>query len=225
MAYPLLAHAATITASHRLTLASVAALALSMLLPGLLMRRLMAWMGALVAAAVVVLLAGFDEASVVLFLPPVLITLFLAWLFGRTLGRGQPSLIERLVRLLHPPDEPVDPAIVRYAAVLTAVWTGLFLVMASGNLLLALLATPGGLLELAGLAPAMTVSIETWSLFANLLNYLVVGVFFLGEWLYRRHRFPDQSYRSLLDFICRMAAVGPVLLADVGRGHRNPPTP
>jgi uncharacterized membrane protein len=224
VAYPLLAHAATVTASSRLTLASVVALALAVLLPGLLALRPAAWMGAVLATAVIALLARQDAAALLLFLPPVLINVFLAWLFGRTLGTGRPSLIERLVRLLHPPEEDLDPAIAVYATRLTAAWTVLFAALASVNLLLALFATPGGLLEAAGLAPTWAVPIETWSLFANLLNYLVVGLFFVVEWIYRRRRFPQQPYRNLLDFLRRAAAVAPALLADLhaGRGDTRP---
>lgn len=223
VAYPVLAHLATLTDSARLTLASVAALALAVLLPGLLARRAAAWIGAALAVAAIVSLARQDAVALVLFLPPVLINAFLAWLFGRTLGRGGPTLIERLVRMLHPPDEPIDPAVIRYAARLTAVWTALFVVMGAVNLALALLATPGGLLESAGYAPTPTVPIETWSLFANLLNYLIVGAFFVVEWRWRRRRFPQQPYRSLPEFLRRAAGAGPALVAQLraGRGPQR----
>jgi uncharacterized membrane protein len=219
VAYPLLAHAATVTASARLTLASVVALTLAMLLPGLLAQRPAAWAAAVFAAAAIVLLVRMDAAALVLFLPPVLINVFLAWLFGRTLGSGRPSLIERLVRLLHPPEEELDPAIAAYATRLTGAWTVLFVTLAGVNLLLALFATPGGLLEAAGMAPPLAVPIGTWSLFANLLNYLVVGAFFVAEWVYRRRRFPQQPYRNLLDFLRQAGAAAPALFEDL-RGRR-----
>ena len=216
-AYPVLAHAATVTASAGLTLASAVALALVVLLPGLLAGRAAAWIGAAVAAAGITLLARQDATAVVLFVPPVLINAFLAWLFGRTLGPGRLSLIERMVHLLHPRDEVLDPGIPRYAARLTAIWAAFFVVLGTVNLVLALLATPRGLLEVAGHAPTVTVPIEIWSLFANVLNYVVVAAFFAAEWFYRRRRFPQQPYRSMLDFMRRAIAVAPTLLAD-GRG-------
>jgi len=222
VAYPLLAHAATIAASRGLALASVVALALGGLLPGLLARRLAAWLGALSAAAGIVLLARFDAAALVLFLPPILINFFLAWLFGRTLGRGRPTLIERLTYLLHSPDEVLDPAIGQYAARLTAVWTALFVVLGVVNLLLALVATPSGLLESAGYSPPLTAPLATWSQFANLWNYAIVGAVFVGEWSYRRRRFPQQPYRNIFDFIRRAVGVGPALVADIrGCGRRG----
>lgn len=221
-AYPVLAHLATVQASPGLTLASIAALALAMFLPGLLSGRLAAWLGALLAAAVVIQLARQDAAALVLFLPPVLANFFVAWLFGHTLGPGRRSLVERLVRLLHPPEEVLDPDIARYATRLTAAWAALLAGLGVLNLLLALFATPGGLLERAGFMPPVTVPIQTWSLFANLLNYLFVGAFFVAEWFYRRRRFPQQQYRNLFDFMRRAAGVGPALLADLRGGRRGP---
>ena len=46
-------------------------------------------------------------------------------------------------------------------------------------LVLALLATPGGLLDQVGLASPWPITRTQWSWFANLLNYGVVGGFFL----------------------------------------------
>ena len=219
VAYPVLAHLATVTASPGLTIASVAVLALAILLPGLLSGRPAAWIGALLAAVAIVLLARQDAAALVLFLPPVLINFFVAWLFGHTLAQGRRPLIERLVRLLHPPEEALDPAIARYAWRLTATWASLIAGLGLLTLALALLAAPGGLLETAGVTPPITVPIETWSLFANLLNYLVVGAFFVAEWFYRRRRFPQQAYRNLFDFLKQAAGAGPALLADLRNGR------
>lgn len=215
VAYPLLAHAATITGNSRLTLASVVALVLAVLMPALLQGRAAAWAAAAACGAGIFMLARLDAAALVLYLPPVLLNFFLAWLFGHTLRAGRLSLIERLVRLLHDPDEELDPAIDRYARRLTATWTALFIVLGSINLVLALLATPGGLLEVAGFDAGATVPRDVWSLFANLVNYLIVGAFFCAEWLYRRRRFPQQTYRSLFDFLQRAAAAGPALLASL----------
>jgi len=80
------------------------------------------------------------------------------------------------------------------------------------NLTLALIAAPDGILLLMRIRPPFTVPAETWSLFANFLNYIFVGVFFMLEYLYRDYRFPEQKYRNVFDFMRRAAAVGPRLL-------------
>ena len=93
------------------------------------------------------------------------------------------------------------------------------------NLALALLASPGGLLLAAGMQPSLTVPRETWSLFANLMNYLVVACFFLAEYAYRRRRFPEQPYAGLLDFLRRAGAVTPAVLASIRRESRHREAP
>ena len=159
-----------------------------------------------------------DAAALVLFLPPILLNAFLAWLFGHTLARDSMPLIERLVRLLQPPGEPPGPDVVRYAGQLTRVWTGLFVGLGAVNLGLALCATPGGLLEAAGVHSPVTISRLTWSLFANVLNYIIVAAFFLFEFSYRMRRFPNRPYRNLAEFMRRAAAVGPALTATFQPG-------
>ena len=65
----------------------------------------------------------------------------------------------------------------------------------------AALATPGGC-STVGIRAA----VETWSLFANVLNYVIVAAVFLLEFAYRRRRFPGRPYRGSLDFLRRTAA-------------------
>jgi len=225
VSYPLLAHAAVMLRSAPLTLASVTVLAAALVLPGLRDGRPLAWLAAAGSAAGVLALARLDAAALVLYVPPVMINAYLAWLFGHTLKPGRTSLIERLVRQLHDPEEQLDDDIPAYAARLTAAWTFLFSLLGLVNLALAVLASPGGLLLAAGVQPALTIPRETWSLFANLLNYLIVACFFLGEYAYRRRRFPDQPYASLLDFLRRAGGALPAVLASVGRKPGRHATP
>ena len=212
-AYPALAHAATVLGSPRLTLLSVVVLACVVLLPPLAAGRTWARLAAPAAVIAILVLVRADAEALVLFVPPILLNAYLAWLFGRTLVPGRTALIYRLVRLMHPPDEELDPDIEPYATRLTAAWAVLFTLLGLVNLLLALGATPGGLLSAFGLQPPIAVPRDIWSLFANVLNYCIVATFFLAEYAYRRRRFPQQPYRNLLDFIRRAVAAGPRLLA------------
>jgi uncharacterized membrane protein len=135
-----------------------------------------------------------------LYLPPVLVPAFLAWIFGQTLLPGRTPLIEQLVLLLHGPGEVPEDAALTYARRLTLAWTILFVGLAATNLLLAVFAEP-----------------EQWSLFANLIAYVIVVAFFAVEYAYRRRRFPHQPYRNLLEFVQRLLASLPAL---VGRAPR-----
>jgi uncharacterized membrane protein/3-hydroxymyristoyl/3-hydroxydecanoyl-(acyl carrier protein) dehydratase len=216
VAYPLLAHGASILKSPGLTLASVVILAIAILFKPLAEGRPAAWLSLPLVAAAIVGLWHLDAVALVLFLPPVLLNVFLAWLFGHTLVGNSTPLIERLVRLLQPPGVPAEPAVIRYAGRLTRAWTALFVLLATVNLVLAACATPGGLLESVGIAAPLPVSRGVWSLFANILNYVIVGTFFLLEFAYRRRRFPNRPYRNLPEFLRLAAAAGPALAASFG---------
>jgi uncharacterized membrane protein len=181
---------------------------LLVLLPRLVARSVVAWCVLPVIALGLALLARSDAAELPLYAAPVLINLFAAWVFGHTLAAGQVPLIERLARLMHEPDG-ISVEIARYARGVTLAWTVFLVGLALLNLTLALLAEPDGVLLMIGVRPAVTVPVEVWSLFANFLNYVLAGGFFLAEYFYRQHRFPEQPYRNLLDFLQRARRLGP----------------
>jgi uncharacterized membrane protein len=164
-----------------------------------------------VVVAALVLLWRAHAAWLPLYASPVLVSFAIAWVFGQTLAPGEVPLIERLVRLLHESDD-LRPDIRAYARSVTVAWTLLTTVLGLLNLTLALVAEPDGVLLMMGIRPPFTVHVETWSLFANFLNYVIVGAFFVVEHLYRDSRFPEQRYRNVLDFLRRAAAVGPRVL-------------
>ena len=224
LSYPLLAHLAVLSGRPALIAASLGVLATLILLPPLRRGRLWAW--AVFAAAVVGLyaLSRSSDAALPLFVPPVAINAFMAWVFGHTLLQDRVPLIERLIRALHDPGEALDPAIARYARRLTATWTALFVVLAVVNLMLALCATPGGLLLAAGFEPPVPVPLAIWSLFANILNYVFVGVLFVVEYAWRQRVFPQQRYRNFFDFTQRVARLGAIfrpVSAGQSRNARN----
>jgi uncharacterized membrane protein/3-hydroxymyristoyl/3-hydroxydecanoyl-(acyl carrier protein) dehydratase len=215
VAYPLFAHGASLLKSPSLTVASVAILAAAILVRPLTEGRRWAWLAAPAAALAIFWLWRANAAALVLYLPPVLLNVFLAWLFGHTLAHGSVPLVERLVLLLQRPGEPLEAAIAHYARGLTITWTALFVLLGAVNLGLALCVTPGGLLDSVGVTPPLPIERGIWSLFANVLNYAIVAMFFLLEYAYRRRRFPGRPYRNLLDFLRRAAAAGPALAATL----------
>jgi uncharacterized membrane protein len=153
-----------------------------------------------------------DQPVLPLYLPPIIVPAFLAYVFGNTLRPGRTPLISQLIRLLQPPGEEPEAAVWSYARGLTATWTALFVALATFNLLLAALAEPDGLLRASGIDPGLAVSHEVWSLFTNLIEYLLVAAFFAIEYAYRRQKFPRQPYRNMFDFLRRMAAAMPRLI-------------
>jgi uncharacterized membrane protein len=199
-AYPLVAHLAVAWSSAKLTIAAIAMLAMSTLLSSLVRGRLVAWLAVPLLIAACWWLANSSMHVQPLYLPPVLVPAFLAWIFGQTLLPGHTPLIEQLVHMLHAPDAVPEDAALVYARRLTLAWTVLFVALASTNLLLAVFAEP-----------------EQWSLFANLIAYVIVVAFFAVEYAYRRRRFPHQPYRNMLEFVQRLLASLPGLLGRAPR--------
>jgi len=135
------------------------------LFPGLRNGRPLAWVLLMGTAFGLYEAAKAGQTLLLLFLPPILINGFMAWVFGNTLQEGRTPLIERAIILLHGPPEKDSTNVVAYARNLTLVWTVLFASLATVNLVLAALASPGGLLLSAGLSPPVTVPLGAWSFF------------------------------------------------------------
>lgn len=210
--YPVTAFVAVAHHSAALTLLAIAILAGAVLTPALGRGEPGAWIAVPCVAAALWLLSRTPASMLTLYAPPVLIPAFLAWVFGHTLAKDQTPLIAQLVRLLHPPGDPIDDAVWPYARSLTLAWTLLLSAIAATNLLLAALLSPEGLLLAMNVTPPVSVSLRQWSLFANLIGYLLIAGFFVCEYAYRRRRFPQQPYRNFFDFLRRTIAASPRLL-------------
>jgi uncharacterized membrane protein len=220
VAYPVVAHLAVVRASITLTVTAIALLIAVAMLPALARGSTSAWLSMPVLGAALWSLSRSMHPMLPLYIAPVLVPAFMAWVFGQSLLAGQTPLISQLIRALHPPGEEPEAAVWPYARALTLSWTALFIALAATNLLLAALAEPDGLLLAGGITPPITVPQEWWSLFANFIGYLLVAGFFLAEYVYRRRRFPRQPYRNLLDFLQRMLAAMPKLVAQSSAAAR-----
>jgi uncharacterized membrane protein len=174
VAYPAVAHFGRPAAALAL-LASLAAYAAA----SLCLRHPLRWLGP-PAAGIAVYWAA-PPAEWLLFIPPILINLALAWLFGRTLVRGRVPLIARFAIM---EQGTLSAELVTYTRTLTWLWTLLFIAAAA-----------------ASLALALSGHRDAWSLFTNLLNYVLVAALFLGEFVYRRLRFRNYRHHSPLQLL------------------------
>ncbi len=208
--YPVFAHVAILSGRVGLIAASIGLLAVLVLFPGLRNGRAWAWAMLIATAFCLYEVAKSGQTLLLLFLPPILLNGFMAWVFGSTLRHGRTPLIERAIILLHGPADGISAEIIAYARHLTMIWATLFAVLATINFTLAAIAKPGGMLLSAGMDPAITVPLEAWSLFANVLNYLIVAAMFVVEYLMRLRRFPERSHGGFFNFIRRLASVGSI---------------
>jgi uncharacterized membrane protein len=121
---------------------------------------------------------------------PVVVNLMVGWLFLSTLRAGHEPLITRIARLCHN-GEALPDALARYTRRLTAAWAGLLF-----------------LLALNAAALAVFTSTQTVVLFANTVDYALIALFFLGEYLYRRYRYRAYRHASLLHILRTLLKYG-----------------
>lgn len=164
--YAICVHAAVVTGFAGLRFAALVVLILNAFGPWLVRRRPGAWIAAsgLIAATWPVM--NTVGAGAFLYAAPVLICLALAWFFGRTLCAGRTPLITKLADTIR---GPLPAPVRRYTRGVTVFWFAIMLTMALVDLSLALFASP-----------------EIWSLFANVVNYLIIAALFVLEWCVRQ---------------------------------------
>jgi uncharacterized membrane protein len=137
------------------------------------------WIARISFAIIFLCLIGILALSpqFVLFAPPVMINGALAWVFAASLCSGRQPLIGVFASLEHG-TLPQDLA--RHARVITWCWA----------LLLASIA-------IISFALATWASMEVWSFFVNAVGYLLIGILFAGEYVYRRVRYRHYQHASL----------------------------
>ena len=143
-----------------------------------------------VVAGVVLAAAAWRFAEAVrflVFIPPLAAFAFMAFFFGRTLSAGSEPLINRIARKEHP---DLVPDVARYTRRLTVIWSACFAAL---------------FLAALGLAPLLP--LEAWSRWVQGLGFVGTGALFLGEYVYRRHRFPHRTRGSLSVLVSNVVAV------------------
>jgi len=177
LAYPLVVHVLILSGLSQVALLALILASLFSLAVGWSLGRSGHWLWAVLyallgLAGLASFLRGTPEA---LFLPPILINGFLALVFGASLRPGRAPVIERIMATLE--FEGADPpaALRVYARTLTTQWTLFFVAVAVTSAVL------------AAMAP-----IAVWSLFANILVFVLAAALFALQYGWRLWR-----YRSL----------------------------
>lgn len=218
LAYSPLAHWANASGRPQLAVLAAVALLLMLLVDPLARRRPWAWCLLPPLLAALAPLWHSPRAMLLLAAPPVVFTGWIAWFFGRSLLPGRQPLIGRIVDGLYgSAGLQITAAQRRYTRRLTLAWALLLAALALFNAVLGLCAVPGGVLAQLGVASPWPISDAAASLFANLLAYGVIGGFFVAEYALRSRWFPVRPYRSLPDFLHRLARLGPAFWRDLLR--------
>ncbi len=146
--------------------------------------------------SIALLLGAYYLQTITAKVLPILIQLMLMYFFGRTLLKGKgPSFIESFVRLEYPVFPPV---ISIYCRQLTILWTCFFAINAAMCVILAIWGTG-----------------FWWTVYNGIFIYLMMGVLFVGEYIYRHFRFPEFSISDPQSTIKTMFVNGRKIWMDV----------
>lgn len=111
----------------------------------------------------------------------VVTNLIFAWFFGQTLMAPRTPLITQFAQTIH---GQLPSEIQRYTRGVTLAWSMFFLAQIALSLFI-----------------FYFFSLETWSLFANVLNWPLVILMFMGEYLCRRIMNPDFQHAGIKESI------------------------
>jgi len=179
--YPLLAHSAVLFKLPILTGVALISLSAAILLGGLKQRQWLVWLAFIAIAAISLTLASYNKAIYMLYVPPIVISLVFFIVFFNTLLPGKEPLVTDIGEKSR---GPLSPEMRRYTKGVTILWA-----IACGAMFLSSVLLP------------VFASHETWSLFANLLNYAILAILFFVEFVYRCWRFPDHNHPGFIDYI------------------------
>jgi len=192
VAYPLIAY---ISLWLKQPLFIIGYLLLILLLLGIEKCRNQHWYTAIALLSSVILISYFIQQSYIqylLFLPPNIILFSLFILFSQSLTAGQIPLISQYAKLL---GDKLEDRHLRYNRSLTIIWSGFFLLMLTVSILLALFS-----------------SMDTWSLFTHIISYLFIAIFFIIEFIYRKHHFAGEIEGGFFQFIKKIIKIRPANL-------------
>jgi uncharacterized membrane protein len=119
-----------------------------------------------------------------LLLPPIAINGSLFTLFTMTLLPGQTPLITRFAEIMHKDERPLRALERLYTRRVTLFWSMMFAFLTIESALLAQYA-----------------STETWSLFTNFINYLLVILAMLMEYRIRVWKLPHLEHPGFVNFV------------------------
>lgn len=180
-AYPLLVHVALVFAVPQLLFIAPMLFLAGICWQGLVNRNNRVWLVFSLLCTGIALLEYLDLTLYLLFLPPVVIPLLLLFIFGRTLISGREPLITAIGEAAR---GPLSVAMRSYTRRLTQLWCVVFVMMIAWSAILPWLEQP-----------------ELWSWFTNIINYGVVGVLFVGEFMLRKKLFPNHNHPGFFEYL------------------------
>jgi uncharacterized membrane protein len=181
VAYPLLVHISLVFNLPKLLFVAPLVFLTGAFWYGLITRNKLAWLVFAALCSAILLIEYFGLTLYLLYLPPIVLPLLMLYIFGRTLTKGREPLITAIGESAR---GPLSPAMRHYTRRLTQLWCLVFMIMAFWSAILPLLEQR-----------------ELWSWFTNIINYGLVGVLFVGEFMLRKKVFPTHNHPGFLEYL------------------------
>jgi len=187
VSYPFLVHYLVVTEQY--LIAGIYIIALLLLIAAQNLLQGYKWLAVgLLLLSVVISTVLIYQTQLVVFLPPVLIPLALAYVFGKTLIGKQTAFITTLAQKIR--TTPLVAEEKKYTRFITYLWVLFFLFLAIESVVV-----------------AFAYNMETWSYITNFLNYILVLIFAMFEYLLRRIILNKLEHPSFIGFIKQLIQV------------------
>lgn len=124
---------------------------------------------------------SFTDPFTILYIPPLIVSVFLVWLFGRSLIGDRLSIISEVAKAYH---GELPPQLAIYTRRLTLTWAVYFALFAISVFYLGFVSQG-----------------SRWSFYINLVNYVIIATLLVGEYLLRISLFKDLEHPSFIGFI------------------------
>lgn len=182
VAYPFVVHISVLQGDLASPAIYLSILLFGFALVNIVHKHLIMAVTALIIFGIILTLIIMRKESWVIYSVPVVIQLSLAYAFGHTLFHGRVALVTQIATKMR--GQELDARAIDYTRVVTWIWTVLFIGIAIECVLLSNFA-----------------SHKTWSLFANLLNYLIIIAMFVVEYIVRikyLHHLKHDNFRQFM---------------------------
>lgn len=194
VAYPLFAYIAILIKQPLIIITYLLVLLLILSIDKLRNQQWLAGILLVITIAVIAYVIQQSYTQYLLYFPPMLIILSLFLLFSQSLMAGQTPLISRYAQLL---GDALDAKHLRYNRALTIAWSAFFLLMLLTSILLAVFSSQG-----------------TWSFFTHVISYPLIALFFIIEFMIRKHHFAGEIEGGFFHFMAKIIKIRPTDLHD-----------
>ena len=181
ISYPICCHFAVTLNQPQLQLLALLLLGLGLTFKGLWQGSRVSWLIMVSVSAILMIVLLLGQTRLILYFPPILLPLLLWSIFYRTLGENQVPLVTQIGTAVH---GELPPELQAYTRQVTAVWSYLFAAIAIFSTLLPLIASE-----------------TVWSLFTNFLNWALISILFVGEFIYRQYHFRSMDHPSFWQYL------------------------